>query len=463
MKAFLSPLKRVVEYYNEPEYFSQILKIALPITLQNFVFSALNMASVIMIGQKGDVAVAAVGLAGQIFFLLNLVLFGLGSGTGIFTAQLWGKGDVANIRKVLGLSLRLALGASLVFFGLSQFLGVQILGIYSTDPRVIEVGAQYLKIFSWGFFFFAITFGYVFALRSTGSVRLPMVASVISLILNAGLTYILVFGKLGLPEYGINGAAFATVLARLVECVILLFGIYSNKESAAAASISELRFFDWQFAWKIMKPVIPVALNEIFWSFGITTYNIIYARMGTESIAAMNIYGTIDNLAFVFFIGLGNATAIIVGNKIGAHEEKVAFKYAGRSIGLAMSLGVFVGIAILLIRISVLSLYNVSPIVIDNAYKIMTIAAFAVWLRAANMVIIVGTLRSGGDTIYSLVLDGFVIWLVGIPLAAFGAFYLGLPIQLVYLLVLSEEATKFVFGLNRYFSGRWINNLAITV
>ena len=117
----LAPFRRLVEYYNDPEYFSQILKIALPITLQNFVFSALNMASVIIIGQKGEVAVAAVGLAGQVFFLLNLVLFGLGSGTGIFTAQLWGKRDIVNIRKVLGLSLRLSLGAALIFFIFAQF------------------------------------------------------------------------------------------------------------------------------------------------------------------------------------------------------------------------------------------------------------------------------------------------------------------------------------------------------
>jgi putative MATE family efflux protein len=454
-----APFRRLMTYYNDPEYFSQILKIALPITFQNFVFSALNMASIIMIGQKGDVAVAAVGLAGQIFFLLNLVLFGLGSGTGIFTAQLWGKKDVINIRKVLGLSLRLSLCAALIFFILSQFYATQILGIYSTDTRVITVGAEYLRIFSWGFFFFAITFGYVFILRSTGNVRLPTIASVFSLFLNAILTYALVFGKFGLPEYGVNGAAMAVIIARGIECGILLAGIYFQKDSTAAATITELLYFDWNFAWKIMKPVIPVALNELFWSFGITTYNIIYARMGTESIAAINIFGTIDNMAFIFFIGLGNATAIIVGNKIGAHDEKGAYTYAGRSIGLAMMLGLVVGSLLLLTRNPVLSLFYVSPKVIEDAYHIMTIAALAIWLRAANMVIIIGTLRSGGDTMYSLILDGFVIWLVGVPLAALGAFYFMLPIQWVYLLVLSEELTKFSFGLQRYFSHKWINNL----
>jgi putative MATE family efflux protein len=456
-------LKRVTQYYNDPDYFSQILTIALPITLQNFVFSALNMASVVMIGQKGEVAVAAVGLAGQVFFLLNLVLFGLGSGTAIFTAQLWGKGDVENIRKVLGLSLRLSLGAALFFFLLAQFFPAQVLGIYSTDPEVITVGAEYLRLFSWSFFFFAITFGYVFILRSTGNVRLPVIVSVVSLVVNAILTYGLVFGAFWLPELGVNGAAWAVIIARGLECLILVIATYAAKNSPAAATWAELRFFSWEFTWKIMKPVIPVALNEIFWSFGITTYNIIYARMGTSAIAAINIFGTLDNMAFIFFIGLGNATAILVGNKIGAGDEASAQRYAGRSIGMAASLGVLVGGLMLLARNPVLSLYNVSPEVLSNAYKVMTIAALAVWLRASNMVIIVGTLRSGGDTVYSLILDGFVIWIVGVPLAALGAFFFLLPIEWVYCLVLSEELTKFTLGLRRYLSGKWINNLTQTV
>ena len=195
-----APIHRVIEYYRDPEYFSQILRIALPITVQNFVFSALNMASVVMIGQKGDVAVAAVGLAGQIFFLLNLILFGLSSGIGIFSAQLWGKGDISNIKKVLGLSLQLSIGTALIFFIFSQFFPMQVLEIYSTDPRVIAVGAEYLKILSWSYFFFAVTFGYVYVLRSTGNVKLPLFSSVISLFINALFTYSLVFGKLGIDR-----------------------------------------------------------------------------------------------------------------------------------------------------------------------------------------------------------------------------------------------------------------------
>ena len=456
-------LNRIVNFYRDPEYFSQILKIALPIAIQQLVTSSLNMASVVIIGQKGEVAVAAVGLANQIFFLLNLVLFGIGSGMAMFTAQLWGKRDVPNIRKVLGLSLKLQLGAAILFFGLAQAIPTQLISIYSTDARVIAAGAEYLRTFSWSFIFFAVTFSYAFILRSTGNVRMPVMVSIASLVVNAVLTYGLVFGALGLPMLGVLGAAIAINLARGLEMLALLVMTYRNPETPAAATLAELRYFDLGFTWKIMKPVIPVALNEIFWSFGITTYNIIYARMGTETIAAVNIYSTVDNVAFALLIGLGNATAVLVGNQIGAGEESRAHRYAGRSIGLAIAFGWLIGASLLLIRTPVLSLYNVSPLVIQNAHAVMTIAALAIWIRATNMIVIIGALRSGGDTVFSLILDGFVIWLVGVPLAALGAFVFNLPIQWVYLLVLSEELTKFIFGLWRYFSKKWINNLTSVV
>jgi len=459
MISITSALRKASQFYNDREYFAQVLQITVPIALQQLVTSSLNMASVVIIGQKGEVAVAAVGLANQIFFLLNLVLFGIGSGMAIFTAQLWGKRDVINIRKVLGLSLKLQIGVALLFFALAQSLPAQLIGIYSTDPQVIASGAEYLQIFSWSFLFFAITFAYASSLRSTGNVKLPVLVSVGSLLVNAVLTYGLVFGAFGLPLLEINGAAWAINIARGLEMLALLIFTYRNPETPTAATLSELRYFDLAFTWKIMKPVIPVALNEIFWSFGITAYNVIYARMGTEVIAAMNIYSTIDNLAFAVLIGLGNATAVLVGNKIGSGDNELAHRYAGRSIGMAIVFGWLTGAVLLLIRTPVLGLYNVSAVVIESAYSVMTIAALAVWIRATNMIVIIGALRSGGDTVFSLFLDGFVIWLVGVPLAALGAFVFNLPIQWVYLLVLSEELTKFIVGLWRYSTKKWINNM----
>jgi len=458
----VSIFRKVLEFYKDPEYFSNVLKIALPITIQQLMFSGLNMLGVIFIGQKGDASVAAVGLAGQIAFLLNLVHFGIISGAAMFTAQFWGKRDIPNLRRVLGLCLILAISASFIFFALSQLLPSQILHIYSKDPAVIELGTSYIRTFSWTFLFFAITFSYALVMRSTGDVKTPTAIGVGALLISTFLSYSLIFGRFGLPELGIQGAAVAAVIARFLECITLLVIIYTRK-SPVAASLRELTGFDKVFFRKVIKPMLPVILNELFWSLGITTYNIIYGRMGTQSYAAMNIVTTIEQVAFVVFIGISNATSVLVGNRIGAGEEEEAYLYAGRSLGLGILGGIFLGLILQLVKAPILSLYKVSPEVIQDASNIINVVSLFLWIRVNNMTTVIGILRAGGDTRFSLFLDGIIIWIVGVPMAYLGAFVFNFPVYFVYLCAMSEEATKWFLGINRYFSRKWINNLTVHV
>lgn len=455
-------INRILSFYRDAEYFHEVQKIAVPIIIQQLMFSGLNMLGVIFVGQKGDVSVAAVGLAGQVAFLLNLVHFGIVSGAAMFTAQFWGRRDIPNLRRVLGLSLIITITASLIFFALAQLLPHQILGIYSKDPEVIRLGGDYIRTFSWTFLFFAITFSYVMVMRSTGDVKTPTIINVIALSISTLLSYSLIFGRFGLPEIGIRGAAIAAVIARACECVALITITYLRK-SPVAASLRELTDFDVVFVGKVIKPMLPVILNELFWSLGITTYNIMYGRMGTTSFAAMNIVSTIEQVAFVLFIGISNATSVLVGNRIGADKEDEAFIYAGRSIGLGILGGILIGAALQLVKSPILSLYNVSPAVIENVGHLINVVTFFLWIRVNNMTIVVGILRAGGDTRFSLFLDGIIIWLVGVPMAYFAAFVLHLPVYLVYLFAMSEEATKWLLGMSRYRSRKWINNLAAQV
>lgn len=455
-------IRRVREYYNDPDYFPNVRKIAIPIIVQQFTFSALNMLAVVFVGQKGEVSVAAVGLAGQLAFLLNLVHFGIISGAAMFTAQFWGRNDVPNLRRVLGLCLMLAIAASLIFFTLAQFLPAQILSIYTKDPQVIALGARYVRVFSWTYLFFAVTFSYALVMRSTGDVRTPTTVSVAALLLSTLLSYTLIFGKFGLPEMGIQGAAIAAVIARALECVTLISVTYAKK-SPVAASFHELTDFDRTFVSRVIRPMLPVILNELFWSLGITTYNIIYGRMGTESYAAMNIVSTLEQIGFVIFIGISNATSVLVGNRIGAGKEEEAYVYAGRSLGLGIVGGLLVGSLFQLVKAPILSLYNVSPEVLQNAGNVINVITFFLWVRVNNMTIVVGVLRAGGDTRFSMFIDGIIIWLVGVPMAYLGANVWHLPVHLVYLCAMSEEATKWILGVNRYFSRKWIHNLAAQV
>ena len=210
----------------DKEFYATLLRITIPIALQNLISASLNMIDTLMIGQLGENQIAAVGLANEVFFLLNLFLFGICSGTGIFVAQFWGKGDIKNIRRVLGLSIFCGLGISGIFTFVALAMPEKALGVFTRDPAVIELGVSYLSIVGLSYVMTAITYTYAFALRNTAQPKIPMILSAIAVVTNAVFNYILIFGKLGLPAMGVRGAALATVIARALELGLVLWVVY---------------------------------------------------------------------------------------------------------------------------------------------------------------------------------------------------------------------------------------------
>ena len=461
----MNRITKITHFFKDSEYYRQLFHLALPIALQNLITSSLTLIAVLFIGQLGETAVASVSLGNQIFFLLNLMVFGVTSGCAIFIAQLWGKKDVHNIRRVVGVTIKLALAAALFFTIIGFFFSQSVLHIYSNDPEVIRRGGDFLRIICWTYGFFAISIVFSMANRSTGNVHLPLYVSTSALAVEVALAIPLIFGvkALGIQAMGINGFAWAALIARILECSALIYFTYRDKNNPVRVGLSELRDWDWKFFGTILKPVLPVIGNETLWSLGITTYNAIYGHIGTDAVAAMNMVQTIDQIAFVLFLGLGTATSIMVGHLIGKGEKEKAFTYAGRSLFLQASGAMVIGALVYLLAGNIFLLYKVSPEVVANARAILTVMAMAMWIRASNHVIIIGILRAGGDTKFSLVLDGLVIWLIGVPVTAIGAFVFHLPIYYVYALTLTEELTKASIGLWRYFSKRWINDLTYRV
>ena len=456
---------RARSFFTDPEYYRTLVRLAGPIALQSLISSSLNFVSVFMIGQLGEVPIASIGLANQVWFLLNLMVFGISSGTSMFVAQLWGKKDIPNIRRVVGLTVKLGLAAAILFFTIAFFFPQFALRVYSTDPAVIATGSRFLRIMGWSYGFYAMTAVFSLSLRAVGNVRLPVLVSTSALVLNVLLAYPLIFGVngLGIPALGTDGAAIAGLIARVVECTALLYFIFRNKANPVAVTAHDVFDFDWKFIRNVMKPVLPVIGNEILWSTGITTYNAIYGHIGTSAVAAINIVSSIENIAFVIFLGIGNATAIMIGNLIGQGNTDKAYTYGGRSLVIQMSIAFLIGIMVILFAPGILQYYRVDPEVITFARKCLIVLGIGLTIRAGNHTIIIGILRSGGDTRYSLILDGLVIWLVGVPFTAAGAFLFHLPVYFVYALTLTEEVTKFSLGVRRYFTRKWINDLTTRV
>lgn len=445
-------------YFGDAAFFQTLFRIALPIAIQQLFMNLLNAVDVLMIGQLGDTAVAAVGLANQVYFLLSLFLFGVGSGSSIFSAQFWGKRDLTNLRHVLGLALAIGVSGSILFTLAGLLIPSTVLGLYSQDPAVIEVGSRYLRIVALSYIPTAITVMYGMVLRSTREVKVPMMVSVGALTCKTLLAYLLIFGRLGFPTLGVVGGAVATCCARALECAALLAIIYV-RQLPAAARARELFSIDRALVRRVAVTSLPVVLGEVLWSLGITVYSGVYAHIGTQSIAAVNIAASIESIALVPFMGLGFGCAIILGNAIGAGESETAERYARQFLRLAIAGALLVGVCIFLISGLLLNLYRISPDAEADARGVLLVIAAALWLKSANMIIIVGILRSGGDTRFGLFVDVTPLWLIGVPLALVGGFVLHLPVYYVALLVMADEATKFVIGLWRVWSGLWIHNV----
>lgn len=444
--------------FNDRKFFKTMLVLALPIVAQNLILSSLNLVDNIIIGGLNAAAIAAVGLANQYFFLLNLVLFGVCSGSSIFIAQFWGNRDIKNIKRVLGLSLITGVAASAVFTVLGLIFPRQILKLFSNDADVIKMGSDYLKIIVFSYVLSAVSFSYSFALRSIRQVKTPMYVSAVALGINTFLNYSLIYGMFDLPRLGIRGSAIGTLIARTVEMTLLLFIVYKNK-LPIAASFKELLDLPREFVKRFYKITSPVILNESVWALGVSIYSVVYAHMGTDVIASTTISSTVERIIWVIFLGLGNACAIMIGNKIGEGKEDEIFLYAKRFIVINPLSAAVMGVIVYFISPFFLMAYNISPTVLELSRKNLIVFSIFLACRAFNFTSIVGILRSGGDTTFSLLIDLGGVWLVGVPMAYLGGMVLKLPIYYVYAMVSCEEVFKIVLGLPRILSKKWINNL----
>jgi putative MATE family efflux protein len=447
-----------LSFLRDRSFLRELLVIAIPLSFQQLINASLNMIDVIMVGQLGETAIAAMGLSNQVFFVLILILFGATSGMAIFTAQFWGKQEIEPIRKVLGMSIITAVSVAFIFTLAATLMPETILGFYTTDTEVIKLGSSYLRIVGFTYIPVAIATSYIAVLRSIQLIRITVIATVSALIFKTILGYALIFGIGGLPALGVRGAAIGTALGWTLELVLLLILIYTRKTPLAANPLTFFSF-DLPFFGRVIKTVLPAVANELFWSLGITMYNAIYAHIGTDSIAAINVNATIEELGFVVFMGLGSACAVMVGNRIGAGKKDEAYEIVRSVTIMGVALAIGVGIIIFSLRDAVVRLYDLSPSGVNNVRWLLLMMACTLWIRMFNFSVFIGALRAGGDTRFALIMEICSIWLIGVPAAYVGAFVFHLPVYWVYLMVILEEVAKaFVSGW-RFRSRRWIHDL----
>lgn len=436
----------------------QMTSIALPIMLQNLILSLINLADVFMIGRVGNIEIAAVGLSNQIQFLFVLFCMGINNAGSIFIAQYFGRGEKDKIKTVLGITMMISIALALIFSIMAFFLPETLMRIYTSDQEVINSAIPYLKVIAIAYIFTAFTIVYSTLLRSMGNTKMAMYASIVTLMINVILNYLLIFGNLGFPKMGVAGAALATSIARFFElCTIII--VSKKKKYDISLKIEHFKTITKDFVKEFFKTGLPVIGSHVIWSLGATTLFMIYARVGTAAVTAMNISGSFANIAFIAIVGIGSAVGVIVGQELGRGNEETAYKLSKDMLKLNGKLGLIVGLLIMISADLLVSFYNIPPEIKKVSANVIRILALFFPLRALNFTNMVGIMRAGGDTKHIMMIDILAMWGTGIPLAFLG-YKLGLSVYFVYMLACGEDITKFVLSMKRFLSKKWIKTVA---
>ena len=427
----------------------------------------MNFIDVFMVGKEnvvlglGTAAVAGLGFANQVFMIFIVSLFGLNSGGGILAAQYYGKKDYKNLKKCLGITITVGLLFSFLFFLMGLFIPEKIIGIFTSDPKVLKLGANYFRIIALIYPLIGLGYSFNMQLRAIGKNQYSLYSTIIGLCINLVGNYLFINGNLGFPAMGVVGAAIATVIARIVSVFYLIYIIYKNK-LPMAGNFQELFKLSWSFIAKALKISLPVFGHEIMWVTGVSMYVIIYGRIGTEATAAIQVVKSISNLVFTLVFGLSSGTAAIIGQEIGAGNEENAYKYAVELLKISLVIGTAVALFVYAICPVVLILMKVDSAIYPLARQIVFSEGILIIIKTTGTLFIVGVLRAGGDTLWTMFADLIPLWTFAIPLTYIAGLKFGLPIALVYLCSGSDELLKMPFCIQRLKSRKWINNLVKT-
>lgn len=440
------------------EFYRNLMKISIPITIQYFLGSSLNLIDTIMVGQLGDSAIAAIGIANQVFSLLNLFLLGISGGCSMFISQFYGKEDFSGIKDIIKISLIIGVLITALFYITVLSIPYKLLNLFTQDIEVLILGAEYFRVVCHSYIITTVTVIMATGCRSIEKVKLPMYASIVAICMNTLGNYLFIFGNGVFPELGVRGAALATLIARTVEILILLVGVY-RKRYPIILKVNELLSFSISLFKRLIHQSTLLVIKDVIFGLGMTIYIAIYARIGTETLAAYNIVNTIQNFGFVFLAGIGHASVIMIGKRLGLKEFELAYGYAKTFQKLSLMIGTVLGLFLFFSRFFILQFFNLSEMAIYYADTLLIIQAFVFVFLGYNMITVTGILRSGADTGFCLKMDTFAIWVLGIPLALYTGVVLKLPITWIVAINSIKDVYKTVHLLWRVQSKKWLKSV----
>lgn len=445
-------------FTRDKKFYGQLLTIAVPIALQNLINFSVSMADTVMVGLLGEVPLAAANLANKFGMIFMLFTFGLGSGCNVMMAQFWGKKDTDSIHKIMTIMYRFLFVGGVFFSVLAIFFPMQIMAFFTPELETQLAGADYLRIIGFSYLLTGFSSVSLSVLRSVSSVKIAVFVYLCSLGTNVFLNWVLIFGKLGAPALGIQGAAIATVIARVVEVVITVI-YFLRVENKILYRFRYLFNKNLGFVKDFFKTAGPVIVNEIIWGLGSALISAIIGHRGTAFTAADSVTGVLSQLVTITIWGVGHATAAIIGNTVGAGEYKKAKEYAKSMMVLSVILGLVSCGLVLLLRDPMVSLFDITPLAQTYSRQLINVYSVVVIFQSISAICLIGILRGGGDTRFVLLMDLVFMWTISIPLGFVASAKLVLPVWIVYAVIRSDELFKTAFAMGRIIRGTWVKDV----
>ncbi len=449
-------------FVRDKNFYKLVFSLVLPMTLQNVMQLLLNLMDTVMLGwiegEHTETIISAANLANQPYFVYSLFLFGMVSGASVLIAQYWGKQDIDTINSITGIAVIAVFGIGGLFTSVCYIFTDGIMGLFTPDPMVIELGVQYLKIVLASYLVASLTTILCGVMRSTEQVGVALFTNTTAIFINIALNYILIFGKLGFEPMGIRGAAIATLIARIIELIMVLFYV-TFIDKKVKLRIRKIFRIKAVLVKDFIRYSLPVILNETFWGLGITFHSVIIGNLGPDAHSAYAVANIIERIGVLAALGFANASLIIIGKEIGAGRSKNAYPYAKTMLTLSLLFGIFMSCVVFFIRGFVIDMFNVDNITKASAMNIAFIMMLTVFAKSINTTGIVGVIRGGGDTVTAMICDFIPMWLFAIPLGAAAAYLIKLPVWWVYACLMSDELIKVTIVLLRFKSKKWIRNV----
>lgn len=451
-------------FRREPGFYKRLIALALPILFQNLITNSLGLVDTFMVGVLGEGPLAGVTLANIPVFVVQLMCFGIQSGSSVLTSQYAGKGDTGAINRVMGIGMYAAGTITLIFALIMGFLPRQFMALFGNDAAVIAVAADYARIVGWSYFFDSFVQVYVGAHRSMGDPRRGLYILCVSMAANTFLNWVFIFGNLGAPRLGVAGAALATLLARVLSfCAMAVWAVRDRKFRLRPALLLKP---GRDMVRRFVRFAAPVMCNETFWGLGTSLFPTIMGHMqgSQEILAAYAIAGNITNLCTVGVFAIADTAAILIGQEIGSGRSDQVYRLGTLLEVLAALFGaaagaLFMGVLHLLFIPYLYPLFKLSAGAGRICTLMLTIQFCFMPLRSFVTTNIVGVLRGGGDVRAATLIDLLPLWIVTIPLAALLGLVLRADILWVYLAMMSENVIKTVLGVLRFRGGNWINDI----